>query len=63
VKHDFRVQTFKIWAFGRPKHRWEDNIKTNIEEIGCEDAISDLLSQDKENWRVMLKPVTNFGVP
>ena len=36
---------------GRPRHRWEDNIKVDLQEVGgvCGDWIE--LAQDRERWR------------
>jgi hypothetical protein len=24
------------WSFGRPRRRWDDNIKMDLQEVGCE---------------------------
>jgi hypothetical protein len=39
---------------GRPTHRWEDNIKTELQEVGvgCEDWME--LAQDRDRWRELL---------
>jgi hypothetical protein len=38
---------------GRPRRRWEDNIRMDLQEVGCgcEDWIG--LAQDRERWRVL----------
>jgi hypothetical protein len=47
---------------GRPRHRWEDNIKMDLQELGwCVNFID--LPQDRERWRTLLKTVMNFLVP
>jgi len=48
---------------GRPRHRWEDNIKMDLQEVegGCEDWME--LSQDRERWRALVSTVMNFRVP
>ena len=48
---------------GRPRHRWEDNIKMYIQEVGgsCGDWIE--LSQDRDRWRALLGTVRNLRVP
>ena len=48
--------------FGRPRHRWEDNIKMDLQEVGggCGDWME--LAQD-ERWRALLSTVMNFRVP
>jgi hypothetical protein len=42
---------------GRHKRKWEDNIKTDIQEIGsrCVDCID--LAQDGDRWRALIKAV------
>jgi hypothetical protein len=35
---------------GRHKHRWEDNIKADIQEVGCGDVNWIELAQDKDRW-------------
>jgi hypothetical protein len=34
----------------RPSHRWEDNIRMNLREIGWEDVDWTHLTQDREQW-------------
>jgi len=48
---------------GRPRRRWEDNIKMDLKEVGrgCMDWID--LSQDRDRWRALVNAVTNFRVP
>ena len=48
---------------GRPRHRWEDNIKMDLQEVGggCEDWME--LAQDRDRWRVLESTVMNFLVP
>ena len=48
---------------GRPRLRWEDNIKMNLEEVGrdCGDWME--LAQDRDRWRALVSTVMNFGVP
>jgi hypothetical protein len=47
---------------GRPRHRWGDNIKMDLEEIKCEiDCIG--LAQDRGLWRAFVNAVTNLQVP
>ena len=35
---------------GRPKHRWEDNIKMDLQEVGCGDMDWIELIQDRDRW-------------
>ena len=48
---------------GRPRHRWEDNIKMDLQEVErvCGDWME--LAQDRDRWRVLVSTVMNFGVP
>ena len=48
---------------GRPRHRWEDNIKMDLQEIVC--GVMDWidLAQDKYRWRALVSAVMNFRVP
>ena len=44
---------------GRPKRRWEDNIKMDLEEVGG-DWMG--LAQDMDRWRALVSTVMNFRV-
>jgi len=47
---------------GTPKHRWEDNIKMDLWEVGGGgDWIE--LAQDRDRWRALVNMVMNFRVP
>ena len=48
---------------GRPRRRWEDNIKMDLEEVGrgCGDWVR--LAQDRDRWRALVSTVMNFRVP
>ena len=48
---------------GRPKCRWEDNIKTHIQEVGCGGMDWMELADDRERWRALVSRVINFRVP
>ena len=49
--------------FGRPKHRWEDNIKIELQEVGCGDMDWIDLARDRDRWRALVKAIMNFRVP
>jgi hypothetical protein len=47
---------------GRPRHRWEDNIKMGLHVMGWGiDWIE--LAQDRDRWRAVVNAVMNFRVP
>jgi len=48
---------------GRPRRRWEDNIKKDLQEVGggCEDWME--LAQDRGRWRALVSTVMNLRVP
>jgi len=48
---------------GRPRHRWEDNIKMDLQEVGCEDMVWIELAQDRDRWQALVKAVMNLRVP
>jgi hypothetical protein len=48
---------------GRPRRRWEDNIKMGRREIGMDGANWIRLAQDRVQWRASVNTVTNLRVP
>jgi hypothetical protein len=48
---------------GRPTHRWEDNIKMDLQEVGCEVMDWIELAQDRDRWRALVDAVMNLRVP
>ena len=48
---------------GRPRRRWEYNIKMYLQEVGrgCGDWLE--LAQDRDRWQALVGTVMNFGVP
>jgi hypothetical protein len=48
---------------GRPRRRWEDNIKMDLQEEGggCGDWME--RTQDRDRWRALVNTVMNFRVP
>ena len=49
--------------FGRPRHRWEDNIKMDLQEVGCEGMDWINVAQDRDRWRTLMNTVMNLPVP
>jgi hypothetical protein len=47
---------------GRPRRRWEDNIKMDFREVGWEGADWIDLAQDRDRWRALVYMVMNFRV-
>ena len=48
---------------GRPRSRWEENIKMAVQEVGCGGMNWIELAQDRDRWRAFLNVVMNFWVP
>jgi len=48
---------------GRPRHRWEDNIKMDLQEVGRGFGDWMELAQDRERWQALVSTVMNFRVP
>ena len=48
---------------GRPRHRWEDNIKMDLQEVGCEGVDFIKLAQDRDRWQAVVNAVMNLQVP
>jgi hypothetical protein len=48
---------------GRPRRRWDDNIKMDLREIGIDEANWIQLAQDRVQWRACVNTVMNFRVP
>ena len=49
--------------FGRPRRRWEDNIKMNLQEVGCGGVDGIDLPLDRDRGRELVNAVMNFRVP
>jgi hypothetical protein len=48
---------------GRPRRRWEDNIKVDLRDVGCGGVEWIELAQDRDSWWAIVTAVMNFRVP
>ena len=48
---------------GRPRRRWVDNIRKDLQEVGCGYMDWIGLLQDRDRWRTLVSAVMNLRVP
>jgi len=48
---------------GRPRRRWKDNIKMDLQAVGCGGLNWIDLAQDRDSWRELVNAVMKFRVP
>ena len=48
---------------GRPRRRWENNIKMDLQEVGCGGMGWIELTQDRDRWQALVNAVKNIRVP
>ena len=48
---------------GRPRRRWVDNIRMDLQEVGCGHVDWIGLAQDRDRWRTLVSAVMNLRVP
>ena len=48
---------------GRPRRRWENNIKMDLQEVGCGSMDWIELAQDRDKWRALVNAVMKLRVP
>ena len=48
---------------GRPRFRWEDNIKMDLQEVVCGGMKWIKLDENRDRWRVLVNAVMNLWVP
>ena len=49
--------------FGRPRCRWVDNIKKDLQEVGCGGMDWIELAQDRDRWRALVNAAMNLRFP
>jgi hypothetical protein len=49
--------------YGRPRHRWEENIQMDLQEVGCGSMDWIELAQDRDRWWALVNVVMNHLVP
>ena len=49
--------------FGGPRRRWEDNIKMDLQAVGCEGMDWIDVAQDRDRWRARVNAVMKLRVP
>ena len=48
---------------GRPRRKWEDNIKMDLQKVGCGGINWIELAQDSDRWRAIVNAIMNLRVP
>ena len=48
---------------GRPRRRWKDNIKMDLQEVGCEGMDWIDVAPDRDKWRALVYAIMNIRVP
>ena len=48
---------------GRPRHRWVDNIRMDLQGVGCGYLNWIWLAQDRDRWQTLVSAVMNIRVP
>jgi hypothetical protein len=63
VYRAFGGETWGKENTGEPRCIWEDNIKRDLQELGCEGMDEIGLAQDGNSWRALVNAVMNLCVP
>jgi hypothetical protein len=51
-------------SLGRPRRRWEDDIKKDLREVGWGGGIDWIdLAKDRDRWRALMYMVMNLQIP
>jgi hypothetical protein len=57
------VKTEGKRPLGRPRRRWEEKVRIDLQEVGCECEDWIGLVQDRDRWRALVSAVRNLRVP
>ena len=57
------LSTTGMRVLGRPRRRWEDNIRMDLEEMGVNAGSWVDLAQDRDYWRTLVNAALNLRVP
>jgi hypothetical protein len=58
----FDGETWEKIPLGRPRRRWEGNIKMDIQEVGWGGMNSIVLAQDRDRWRALVNAVMKLRI-
>jgi len=62
VYRDFECKPERKRPLERPRSRWEDNVKINLQEFECGNMDGIELAQDRDRWRAPMNVVMNLRV-
>ena len=66
LRNAFRVLVRRLEGkspLGRPRRRWEDNIRMDLREVSCDPCEWIDLAEDRDQWRAYVRAVMNLRVP
>ena len=63
LKRDFVGKPEGNSPLWKPRRRWKDNNKMDLQEVGCEGMDWTELAQNRDRWRALVNAVMNLRVP